>query len=46
MPLIQELLRELKIPEDYTVYGSVVMGYPAQDSGPAQPRKDVFEIIS
>lgn len=45
LPTIQELLSELDIPENHTVYGSVVFGYPGDKSKPAQPRKDVINII-
>jgi nitroreductase len=46
MPLIRELLTELDIPENHVVYGSVVMGYPANDPKPADPRKDVTRIFT
>lgn len=45
MPLIRELLTDLAIPEDHLVYGSVVLGYPAEEPKPAEPRKDVINII-
>lgn len=45
LPLIRELLTQLDIPKDHMVYGSVVLGYPAKDPRPAEPRKDVIHII-
>ena len=45
MPLIREVLTELDIPGNHIVYGSVVMGYPAAEPKPAEPRKDVIHII-
>lgn len=45
MPLIRELLTELDIPENHVVYGSVVMGYAAEQAKPAEPRKNVINII-
>ncbi|MBE6905844.1 nitroreductase family protein [Marasmitruncus massiliensis] len=45
MPLIRELLTDLDVPEDHIVYGSVVMGYAAGDTSPAEPRKNVIRII-
>lgn len=45
MPLIRELLRDLDIPENHIVYGSVVMGYAAEEPKVAAPRKDVINII-
>lgn len=45
MPLVRELLTELGIPENHIVYGSVVMGYPADEPKPADPRKDVIHVI-
>lgn len=45
MPLIRKLLTDLSIPEDHTVYGSVAMGFPAEEPRPAAPRKDVIHII-
>jgi nitroreductase len=46
MPLIRELLTELDIPENHVVYGSVVMGYPADEPKMADPRKDVIRIFT
>lgn len=45
MPIIRELLREINIPEDHIVYGSFVLGYPAEEPKPAEARKDVINII-
>lgn len=45
LPLIQKLLTELGIPDNHIVYGSVVMGYPAHEPKPADPRKEVIHII-
>lgn len=45
MPRIQQLLTELGIPENHIVYGSVVLGYPTDEPKPAEPRKDVINII-
>lgn len=45
MPLIRELLTNLAIPENHLIYGSVVLGYPADEVKPAEPRKDVINII-
>lgn len=45
MPLIHSLLTELDIPENHIVYGSVVMGYAAEESKTAAPRKNVINII-
>lgn len=46
IPLIRELLTELDIPENHLVYGSVVMGYPAGEPKPADPRKNVIRIFA
>ena len=43
--LMRELLTELEIPQDHTVYGSVVLGYPNGKERSAAPRKDVIHII-
>lgn len=45
MPLIRELLNDLYIPVTHIVYGSVVMGYAAEEPKPASQRKDVIHII-
>lgn len=45
MPLIHELLTDLDIPENHIVYGSVVMGYAAEECRTAAPRKNVIHII-
>lgn len=45
MPLIRELLTDLDIPENHIVYGSVVMGYAAEESRLAAPRKNAIHII-
>jgi nitroreductase len=45
LPLIRELLNDLDIPKTHDVYGSVVMGYAAEEPKPADPRKDVINII-
>ncbi|AEY67265.1 nitroreductase family protein [Clostridium sp. BNL1100] len=45
MPLIRELMTDLEIPENHIIYGSVVMGYAAEKSEPAAPRKVVIHII-
>lgn len=45
MPLIRELLTNLDIPANHIVYGSVVMGYAANELNPAAPRKNVIHII-
>ncbi len=45
MTLIRELLNDLDIPATHIVYGSVVMGYAAEEPKPAPPRKDVIHII-
>ncbi|MBP1671172.1 MAG: nitroreductase [Bacteroidetes bacterium] len=45
MPIIRELLTDLDIPENHNVYGSVVMGYAAEESRPVEPRKNVIHII-
>ncbi|AGL03136.1 nitroreductase family protein [Desulfoscipio gibsoniae] len=45
MPLIRELLTDLDISENHIVYGSVVIGYAAEESKPAAPRKNVIHII-
>jgi len=45
MPLIRELLTDLDVPTNHIVYGSVVMGYTAEEPKPAVPRKDVIRII-
>lgn len=45
LPLIQKLLKELGLPDNHIVYGSVVMGYPADEPKPADPRKEVIHII-
>jgi nitroreductase len=45
MPLIRELLTDLDVPANHIVYGSVVMGYAAEEPKPAVPRKEVIHII-
>lgn len=46
MPLIRELLSDLDVPvTSYIVYGSVVMGYAAEEPKQAAPRKNVVNII-
>jgi nitroreductase len=45
LPLIRELLEDLDIPTTHTVYGTVVMGYAAEEPKPAPSRKDVIHII-
>ncbi|MBR0596991.1 nitroreductase family protein [Sinanaerobacter chloroacetimidivorans] len=45
MPVIRQLLNELDIPENHIIYGTVVLGYPADEPNPAAPRKDVINII-
>ncbi|MFT9496041.1 nitroreductase family protein [Anaerosolibacter sp.] len=45
MPLIRVLLNDLDIPANHIVYGSVVMGYAAEEPKPASPRKEVIHII-
>ncbi|WP_241422820.1 nitroreductase family protein [Candidatus Contubernalis alkaliaceticus] len=45
MPLIRELLNDLDIPATHIVYGSVVMGYAAEEPKPASPRNNVIHII-
>ncbi|EPR10360.1 nitroreductase family protein [Ruminiclostridium papyrosolvens] len=45
MPLIRELMTDLGIPENHIIYGSVVIGYAAEEPAPAAPRKDVIHII-
>jgi nitroreductase len=45
LPTIQELLSELDIPKNHTVYGSVVFGYPSDEPKTAELRKDVINII-
>lgn len=45
MPLIRKLLNDIDIPETHDVYGSVVMGYAAEEPKLADPRKDVIHII-
>jgi nitroreductase len=45
MPIIRELLTELDIPENHIVYGSVVFGYQEDEPKPAEPRKDIINII-
>ncbi len=45
MPLIREVLTEHDIPANHIVYGSVVMGYAAEEPKQAAPRKNVVNII-
>ena len=45
MPLIRKLFIDLNIPGNHNVYGSVVMGYAAEQPKPAAPRKNVIHII-
>jgi nitroreductase len=45
MPLIRELLSDLDVPVNHIVYGSVVMGYAAEEPKQAAPRKNVVNII-
>ena len=45
MPLIRELLSDLDVPANHIVYGSVVMGYAAEEPKQAAPRKNVVNII-
>ncbi len=45
MPLIRKLMTDLEIPENHIIYGSVVMGYAAEEPDPASPRKDVIHIV-
>lgn len=45
LPQIRELLTELNIPKDHSVYGSLAVGYPLGEPRPVQPRKDVITII-
>lgn len=45
MPLIRELLSDLDVPVNHIVYGSVVMGYAAEEPKQAATRKIVVNII-
>ena len=45
MPLIRELLSDLDVPVNHIVYGSVVMGYAAEEPKQAALRKNVVNII-
>lgn len=45
MPLIRDLLNDLDVPENHIVYGSVVMGYAAEENKTSSPRKDIIHII-
>lgn len=45
MPLIRNLMKELSIPENHNIYGSVAMGFKAEDPRPAVPRNNVIHII-
>lgn len=45
MSLIREIMTVLEIPKNHIIYGSVVMGYAAEEPAPAAPRKNVIHII-
>lgn len=46
LPPVLALLSELGIPEEYQVYGSMALGYPAEEPKPAAPRKEgVITVI-
>ena len=45
LPQIRALLKELGLPEDHIALSSVVLGYPAGQTGPAEERKDRVAIL-
>lgn len=45
VPGIRQVLDEVSIPENHLVYGSFVLGYPAEEPKAAKTRKDVIRIF-
>ena len=45
LPIIRNLMTELGLPENHTIYACAVFGYAAKEPEAAEPRKDVVRIL-